>query len=373
MREPGQITASQTMMTVFNSMMGVSILVLPRIASEHGGSGAILVTVIGLIIAITGIVLMTFLGYRFPKTQFIEYSKIVIGRPLAYLFGLLIVCLFILLMGFITREFSFMLNSFLYPDTPAYVLVAVILIVVALTTRNDITTIAYIQFFYFPFILIPLSLLIMLAIKEVELRHVQPFVGNGLSFLNFVEGGTAIAALPFVHVGIFILTVLTPYTQNAKHALRGSLLGISFSSIFILLTVFVTVGVFGYKESTSPFWPLYVLTRMIQLPLELLERLDILFLGIWVLSAYTTILSGYLIIIHTASLLFKLESHRVLSYIALPFVFFVAMYPQNIFHLYRLIELVGKFGLVITLGYPLILLLIALIRRKKGSINNETS
>ncbi|SOC15852.1 spore germination protein [Ureibacillus xyleni] len=367
MREPRQITASQTMMSIFNSMIGISILGLPRIASEHVNSGAVLVTIIGLGIMMIGMGIMTLLGYRFPKTSFIQFSKQIIGKKLSFLFGLFILVFFILLIGFITREFSFMLSSFLYPDTPMIVLVGAMLIIVAIATRNDITTISYIHFFYFPFLLIPLLLLIVLALENVDIRYVKPFLGNGNTFSDFLQGGLTIAAFPFVHIGIFLLTVLTPHTHSPKNAIRGSLLGGLFSSLLIILTLFVTIGVFGSMEAKSPLWPLYVLTRMVQLPLELLERLDILFLGIWVLSAFTTILSGYLIIIYTGSQLFNLKSHRVLSYIALPLVFGAAMYPQNIFHLFELIELVGKWGLIITMIYPLFLLFIALIR-KKGKV-----
>lgn len=364
MREPRQITASQTMMAIFNSMVGISILRLPRIASEHVNSGAILVTIIGLGLMMLGMGIMTLLGYRFPKTSLMQFSKQLIGKPLSFLFGLFIICFFIVLIGFITREFSFMLSSFLYPDTPIIVLVGAMLLLVAITTRNDITTIAYMQFFYFPLLFLPLLALIVLALPEVDLRHVKPLLGNGTTFSDFAQGGFTMVTLPFVSIGIFLLTVLTPHAQNAKHAIRGSLLGGLISGVVLLLTLFVTIGVFGYMETKSPLWPLYVLTRMVQLPLELLERLDILFLGVWVLSAFTTILSGYLIVIYTGSQLFNLKSHRVLSYLALPFVFGAAMYPQNILHLFELIEQVGKIGLILTMGYPLFLLLIALIRRK---------
>ncbi len=91
----------------------------------------------------------------------------------------------------------------------------------------------------------------------------------------------------------------------------------------------------------SPFALIVPATFMIQLPFELLERLDILFLIIWILSAFTTILSGYLIVIYNGSQLFHLKSHRVLSYLILPIVFIVALYPKNIIHLYNLIREVG--------------------------------
>lgn len=368
MREPRQITATQTMMTVTNSMIGVSVLALPRIASEQVNSGAVLLTILGLTLAVVSIVIIASLGVRFPNDSLIHSSKLILGRPLSYFLGFCLFVFFIIIVGFITREFSFILSSFLFPDTPMTVLVAVMLIVVAITTRNDITTIAYIQFIYFPFIALPIVLLVFLAIPEIDWRQIRPFIGNETQPYDFMKGSLIIAAMPFVHIGIFILTVLIPHTKNTKHAIKGSIGGIVISAILLVLIVFVSLGVFGMNDVRNPIWPVYVLTRMIQLPFELLERLDILFLIIWILSAFTTILSGYLIIIYNGSQLFQLKSHRVLSYIMLPIVFVVALYPKNGIHLYNLLKTVGLYGLILTVIYPLLLLLISLIRKKKGRV-----
>lgn len=372
MREPGQITATQTMMMITNSMVGVAILALPRIAVELVNSGAILVTFIGLLLVFCSMVIIAKLGVRFPNESLIQSSKTIIGRPLAYLFGFFIFLFFILIVGFITREFAFILSSFLFPDTPMTVLVGVMLIVVAITTRNDITTISYIQFLYFPFIAIPILFLVLLSIPEIDMRLIRPFIGNQTNVFDFMKGSIMIAALPFAHIGMFVLTVLIPHTKNTKHAIRGSILGICISSLLLILIVFAVLGVFGINETKNPIWPVYVLTRMIQLPFELLERLDILFLIIWILSAFTTILSGYLIVIYNGSQLFQLRSHRVLSYIMLPIVFMVALYPKNVIQLYDFIRTIGLYGLFITMLYPILLLLVALIRKKKGSTANET-
>lgn len=372
MKEPRQITATQTMMTITNSMIGVSVLALPRIATEQVNIGAVLVTVLGLFLTFISMVIMALLGVRFPESSFIQSSKTIIGRPLSYLFGFTIFIFFILLVAFLTREFSFILNSFLFPDTPTFVLVGAMLIVVAITTRNDIPTITYIQFFYFPFLVFPILLLIILSIPEIDYRQIKPFLGNNTTFYDFMKGGIIIAALPFVHIGIFILTVLVPHTKNTKHAIKGSIFGIILSGTLLTLVVFAVLGVFGANETKNPTWPVYVLTRMIQLPFELLERLDILFLIIWIISAFTTILSGYLIVIYNGSQLFHLKSHRVLSYLMLPVVFIVAFYPENIIHLHGLIKEIGMYGLIITMIYPLLLLLISLIRKKKGKTTHET-
>jgi spore germination protein len=57
------------------------------------------------------------------------------------------------------------------------------------------------------------------------------------------------------------------------------------------------------------------------------------------------------------------------SMMILPFVFVVAMLPQNVLNMYDIIVRVGQIGLLITVGYPLLLLLMAGLRKKRGDSN----
>lgn len=124
-----QITASQIMTTVTNSMVGITILSLPRIASELANTGAVVVTLLGVLFALFSMLILTILAIRFPRTSLIESSIKIVGRPFAFLYGLLIMILFILFLALITREFSEMLSSFLYPDTPKAFLIGVMLLI----------------------------------------------------------------------------------------------------------------------------------------------------------------------------------------------------------------------------------------------------
>jgi spore germination protein len=57
------------------------------------------------------------------------------------------------------------------------------------------------------------------------------------------------------------------------------------------------------------------------------------------------------------------------SFFLLPFVFIVAMLPQNIMQMYDIIESVSRIGLVITIVYPSLLLIVAVIRGKREDRN----
>lgn len=373
MNEPRQVTAFQSAVIVINSTIGISILALPRIASDKVGAGALLVTAFGVSIFMFCIFILSHLCKRFPRESIITYSQKIIGKPLGKAIGFIIICFFAIVTSIVVREFGFVMNTTLMQETPITATMLSMLILVAVATRNNITTISYMHTYYFPFIIVPIMFMVIMAIQDADMRHLKPFWGNDASFMDFLEGAASVTGLPFIPIGLYIITVITPYMIEPKKVVKGALWGSIISSITILFATGITVAVFGSEEIDKSLWPMLVLTRMTELPASILERLDIVFLVVWIVSAFTTILSGYLICIELASKLFGLRSHRVLSYLTIPVIFGLSLYPESVPHLYEIIRLTGKWCLIITLGYPIVLLLISLLRGKRGSNDKKSN
>ncbi|WP_197046559.1 GerAB/ArcD/ProY family transporter [Oceanobacillus salinisoli] len=369
MNFPKQITAAQIMAIISNTTIGVSVLSLPRIASEKVNTGGFLVTLCGLFIAFIGVLITAYLGARFPNQTIIEYSADIIGKPLSKLIGILIIIYFILIVGLVLREFGEVMNHSLLNKTPLFITITSMMIVIAITCRNSITTFSHIQYYYFPFIILPIFLMILLSLTKMEIVHLKPFLGNNAEFSNFIEGTLTVTGLPFIQIGIFILTILVPFMQSAKRAVIGSVLGVTVSGTTILFAVGITMAVFGSQEIGKSLWPMFVLARMIQFPAEMLERLDLVFIIVWIFSAFTTLLSGYLLVTYTGAKFFGFDSQLPFTFILLPLVITVALFPQNIQQLYEIGEWVGKSGIILTILYPFLLLIISLLRKKRGESN----
>ncbi|MDF2725944.1 MAG: spore germination protein, partial [Paenibacillus sp.] len=74
----------------------------------------------------------------------------------------------------------------------------------------------------------------------------------------------------------------------------------------------------------------------------------------------------YYLTIHSMSKLLRLRDHRMFSFFILPVVFVMAMVPLNIIHMYEIIRNVGRTGLIITIVYPALLLMLSFVRKKRG-------
>ncbi len=361
-----QITIMQTIAIIMNTMIGVSILSLPRLSGIVVGKGIIFSILIAILISLVGIFILSRLVANFPTLSFIELSDHLIGKPLSRFFGITIVLLIIFLTSMVAREFSSMMNTTMLLETPIFVTTLMIFIVVAISVRNDISTFAHIHFFYLPCIIIPIIFLILILLKDVETINLLPIFDREQYSLQllFLEG-IKIAGLPFMQIGTFIISLTVPFMVDKKQATKGSFIGVTTAGIFILIITLITIAVLGIETVKIETWPMLILARMIELPGEIFDRMDIIFLLVWILSGFTTIFSCYFLSAYTASRVFKLKSHRSITFILLPIFIVLTLLPHNIVDVYHFMNF-GQYGLILTIIYPFLLYIISLFRNGKG-------
>lgn len=361
MESSRQITMIQAAAILISTIIGVGVLPIPLFAVRAAESGAPLVTFFGVLLAFVGLVLITLLGMRFPNQSIVQYSEDIIGKWLSWIGSAAVIGFFAVLTSLAAREFGEVVITAVLTKTPLEVTVIVMLLLAAISTRNNITTFAYIHHFYFPLLLGPVLLIVALSLKNSDSINLLPVWGNERH--NMIGGVMTIAAL---FQGSFIITTVIPAMRRPEMAMKASLWGMMIAGGLYVTIVAATVSVFGSEETKNLLWPTLELAKATSLPANVLERLDAAFLAVWVTAVFTTLFSSYFLAIKEMSKLFRLRDHKMFSFCLLPVVFFMAMLPQNILHMYEIIQSVGRIGLVITIVYPGLLLIIAMIRKKRG-------
>ena len=368
MEYPRQVTAIQAAAILISTIIGVGILPLPRFAVDAANTGAPLVTFVGILIAFFGLWLITKLGMRFPNKSIIRYSEDILGKWAARLVSVAIILFFAILTSLAAREFGEVVVSSVLRRTPLEVTVIVMLILATINSRHDFTVFTYIHHFYLPVLVAPELVIVILSLKNANMLNILPLVGNTPHIGSMMNGVLTVAAL---FQGSFIYTLVIPAMSRPERAMKAAAWGMAIAGGLYLLIVIATVSVFGPQETKLLLWPTLELARTTTLPANILERLDAPFLIIWVIAVFSTLLSSYYLMIHSASELFRLRDHKMFTFFTLPFVFVIAMFPQNVFQMYQIIQLVGKIGLILTIIYPLLLLVIAMIRKKRGDRQHE--
>jgi len=364
MEYPKEITTVQASMILISTIIGVGVLPLPLFAVRGGDTGAPLVTLAGIILAAIGLFILTILGIRHPQKTIIMYGEDIVGKWIGRISSMIVILFFIILSALAAREFGEVVVSAVLRETPLEVTVIVMLLIACLSVRYNINTFAYIHNFYVPAILAPGLIIVAFSLKNANPLYLRPIIGN--DFMSMFTGMLTISALL---QGSFIVTMIIPFMKNPQKAKKASFWGIFISGGFYLLIVIATVAVFGTEEIKQIFWPTLELARTTALPGNILQRLDVIFLAVWVTAVFTTLFSSYYFTIFSIKQMAKLKDHRMLSFFILPFVFFLAMLPQNILQLYGVIQFAGRAGLLITILYPGMLLVIDLIRSRRRKKN----
>ncbi|OXM87697.1 GerAB/ArcD/ProY family transporter [Paenibacillus rigui] len=368
MEYPRQITMIQAAAVLISTIIGVGVLPLPLFAVRAAGTGAPLVTFLGILIASVGLWTITKLGMRFPNQSIIQYSEEIIGKWFAWLGCVMIIIFFGVLTSLTAREFGEVVITTVLKRTPLEVTVIVMLLLATFSSRNTVTTFAYIHNFYLPLLVFPVILIVAFSLKNAEVINLLPIYGNDASQGNMIKGMLTIAGL---FQGTFIYTIVIPAMRRPDRAMQASFWGMFIAGGLYLSIVVATVSVFGQEETKLLLWPTLELAKTTTLPGNVLERLDAAFLAVWVTAVFTTLFSSYYFTIRAISKLFRLRDHKMLSLFIMPYLFVLAMIPQNILHMYHIIQWVSRTGLFITIVYPLLLLVVAMVRKKRRELDDS--
>src|SRR5690606_21941811 len=101
-----QVTVIQAAAILISSIIGVGVLAVPVFAVRTAESGAPLITLLGMIIAMIGLILLTTLGQRFPSQTIVQYSELIIGKWPARFMSVLVIIFFAILTSLAAREFG---------------------------------------------------------------------------------------------------------------------------------------------------------------------------------------------------------------------------------------------------------------------------
>lgn len=360
------VTVIEATGIIISTIIGVGVLALPRFAVEGANTGAPFATLLGITLSFGGLWLITRLGTRFPNQSIIEYSEHIVGKWPARSGSILIIGFYAILTSLAAREFGEVVVTAVLQRTPVEVTAILMLLLAAICSRTNITTFAYAHLFYLPFLLAPGLIIVMLSTKNGEMLNLQPLFGNSPNIHGMFMGVLTIAAL---FQGSFIITMVIPAMRQPQKAMKASIWGLVVAGTLYFLIVIATLSVFGSEEIKLLLWPTLELAKTTMLPGEILERLDALFLVVWVTAVFTTLYSTYTLTVRAIRDLLQLGDHKMLSFFLLPFVFLLAMLPPNIIQLYQVIEFVGRIGLLLTIVYPLLLLIVAWIRKRRDNAN----
>lgn len=314
--------------------------------------------------ALTTIVAFTFIYLllkRFPGKNIVEIFETAMGRILGFLFSLAFAIFFIQDAGINLREFTEVLRTYAYFDTPSGMIDGAFIITVVVISFLGLETIARVSKLFAYFLLLGYITVLALSINYFNFHNLFPILGYGPD-KTIIHGITRSSA----YAEVTILAIFAGSLHGIKQIKKAGYVSIILSGMVIFLGFLSFILVYPYFSLQELVAPLYELTRVIKLG-TFFTRLDSLFLIVWNISTFITISILFYASVSVYCNVFRLQDKRPVIVSMSVILFASAMTPRDFSDLvYNVVQSFREFGGVLIYGLPIIALFTAVLRKKKG-------
>jgi spore germination protein (amino acid permease) len=316
------ITKSQFFFLIIKTQIGIGLLSLPS-ETERIAKGDSWISVIwaGVMIQLLLIVYWQLLK-KFPNHTLSEIIVRMLGPYVGKAINLIYFAFFILIAAYASMLYVRLLNTWMLRITPVWVLLLLIIGTCLYLAIDNLRVIA--RFFVLSSVLIVVLLLISILSfsNEVHFTNILPIGQAGATQIFTGSEQTFFAMLGF-EVTLYLFAQVE---GNHKGMFRVMTLANCFITLFYAYFVFICLIGFSPKVLEMVNEPvLYILKG---LSYQLFDRIDLIFLTIWIIPMSVTIVS-YLCLAGK-SLTRKHSSYRKLVWYSGGLVFLVGWYLSTV-------------------------------------------
>ncbi|WP_017795561.1 GerAB/ArcD/ProY family transporter [Oceanobacillus kimchii] len=365
MKVKSRISSVVLFFVLVQTMIGVGLLSLPHQAHHAAGSdGWISILISGFFIQLI-VLLIWLLCRKFPNLTLFDFSKVILGRTSGTVLNFLYIIYLLTMICYIFIIYADTLKRWILPETPGWVLFLigfVLLIYGTICTVKNVISLFSSLFIFILFLFV--ITLFVYGDPSIDVRYLFPIGSSG--GWNIIKS-TSDSMISFI--GFETLLIYFAFIKQSKNisALKGAFLAVLFVTIFLTYIVILSTVMLSPEEIKITSEPvLYILSAI---EIRILSRLDLLFLSIWGLIVFTTIISYSFSASMGISKLIRVK-HKFAVILSGAFVFIISM----IFY-YMEITLLEKWlkhlSLIFGIIIPILLLLITIIFKREAASTDE--
>ncbi|MES9681351.1 endospore germination permease [Gottfriedia acidiceleris] len=359
MKNEKMLSISQFTFVIIQAQIGVGLLSLPYVVHKHAGHDGWISTLLAGIGVFLLLLIMWLLGSRFPKDTIYEYSSKIVGKYIGMVISYLYILFFFMVSIYVVMLTISTLKKWILTFTPPYVLVIFIVGTGVYLAKENLKVIG--RFFTFVCVLILFLIFFeFCSFNNVNYRYLFPVGQAGVKNI-FLGAHDALISM----MGFEFMLVLFPYVKGKPNKiLKAGTISISF--VTILYTFFLITSYMSFSKAEIEIVPEPILYLLKSLSYEVIERLDLVFLSIWVVPILTSLVTYLYLTSFGISKLLKFKNHsKTTIFTGLAIAIICTFLPHSE-------EFIMKFGTILSFTsyffiffLPFILLIISLIRKKK--------
>lgn len=199
----------------------------------------------------------------------------------------------------------------------------------------------------------------LLVVPQIKLENIYPVTYYDV--VPVLKGSIPILAISSYITLIMFLGDKMSYKHQLKNLGTKMML---FYSFLLMVLFLVTVGLFGSNLIEQFIFPYYSTLKNIRI-MESIERLESLFISVWISSDFVIVTLFFLIMLTLIKKVFNMKSYKKVSPWAMIVVFFIALnLGNNIFEIENGIRAFSlPMNIVLFWGVPILALVVGKLRK----------
>ncbi|WP_164509031.1 GerAB/ArcD/ProY family transporter [Clostridium rectalis] len=345
--------------TIIVTTVGVNVFSYPRELTEVVNGDGWIVIILATILAF---IFMSLIYQTMKNNKYIHFYDLIeknTGRFIGKLIGLSFIIYSIIVISVGLRVFTEEIKVYLLQRTPTEFIFIFTILTGVYLVRGEIDTLIKFNEVAFWLMFIPVFLVLLFSIYDSDFSNILPLLNN--KPMNYIHG---ITMSMYRYSGFPILFLILPFVKEKKKINKVILKSLIFIGLFYVITFILVIGMFGKEQTKILLWPVITLIRTIDIPGTFVERWEGIIMAIWVIFYYTTFTNLFYFAADMLKKMCKFNDVKLSVPIIVPFIYLIALYPQNVVQVAQISsKYVPMLGVINFVILPIILLIITKVRK----------
>jgi spore germination protein (amino acid permease) len=262
------------------------------------------------------------------------------------------------------REFTEVLKTYVLPESPPSFIMVIFLIGVVSMSFMGLETIARFAKFIIYILAAGYIIVLVLSFKNYVPSHLFPILGNGLD--KTIINGLLRSSF---YGDVMIVGIIAPFLHGPKEIGKIGYSGIFISGVVNSVSLLAYSLVFPYTTGQEITSPMYEMASLIDYS-GFLQHLEPIFLFLWNFGS----LIGIAILFHCSILIychiFRISDKRPVILPMATLVYCLSLIPKGMPDVTEQINILRTWGALFYFFPSIIILLIAMLRKKRGDSQN---
>jgi spore germination protein len=353
-----KISVRQMQTLAIIDIFGTGVIALPRRAAEYAGADGWIIIILITLGALLAAHIMASVGHLHPSRSFVSCMETILSKPVAKVIGIVFALKLMANCALELRVFGEIVRENMLPRTPFLAIVIAMSAVSAYAASKGYEARARIAQILFPIIFLPLILIFVLALRDVDYTNLLPVftVSPKNALTGAFKLGSSFTCLE-------LLLIAHPFANRPKSVRKGINGAILFTGALMLATTVITLAKFGPFDVKRHLWPVLDVMDLVELPGSFIERQDALMLSFWILSNFAIMNSCLFFSSILLKDVFGKGKHSCYIIASSLIVAIASMSLKNASQAAPLIDkLYLSFGIAFMYGLPLVLLAVGKLR-----------